>query len=82
MTDPVGHTGHHGSIKLVSKALPVSSGLRGSTSPVSNGKSPEGNGIRDGDKVSACSLTVPESLVLELIQIKTTIETCSEFAWG
>lgn len=31
---------------------------------------------------SACSLTVPESLVLELIQIKTTIETCSEFAWG
>lgn len=82
VTDPVVDTGHHGSIKLVNKELPISSGLRELTSPVSNGKSPEGNGIRDGDKVRACSLTVPESPVLELIQIKTTTETCSEFAGG
>ena len=49
---------------------------------MSNGKSPEGSGIRYGDKGRGCSLTAPESLVLELIQIKTTVETLSEFGWG
>ena len=82
MAGPVVDTAHHGSTKLVYKELPISSGLRGWTSPVSNGKSPEGSGIRNGDKGRGCSLTAPESLVLELIQIKTTVETLSEFGWG
>ena len=85
VTDPVMGTGCHGSIKCANKELPFSFRLRGPTSPVSNGKSLEGDRIRDRDQGKACSLTVPESLVSRLIRIKIAMETCSEFGgegWG
>lgn len=57
------------SVQTRSYHPPSGSGDR-PTSPVSNGKSLEGEKIRDGDQEKTYSLTVPEPLVSGLIHIK------------